>query len=357
MNFKESSFKIIKNHNCPLYQNEDEFTVVGRSISLMGRPICLTLMSDVTAALVSCQGIQTIKSPGNAGHIFNCSGYQTGCPGTIRLKYQRMIKSANDPIPQKGSELSAMSEELNNFSIFKTLSDLEVNEIVSYFKIQEFKKGQILLRKGDRGEKLFIILSGEVEIIGDYGITIAKLGRGEIFGEMSLLTGNPISTKVKVAKDTKTMCMSGNYFRMILSRFSPLQMYFTRLLARRLAKSNIERSKQISSGMSGNLSEISITELLQALNMTQKTGVLCLNSAKGDSQISLRDGDIVHAEFSGMTGEAAFFEIVKQKHGNFKFKPGLPPNEMNAAKIADFMYLMMEAMNRIDEESYKPENS
>ena len=109
--------------------------------------------------------------------------------------------------------------------------------------------------------------------------------------------------------------------------------------------------------MSGNLSEISITELLQALNMTQKTGVLTLNSAKGASRIALREGNIVHAEFKGMTGKETFFEIVKQKRGNFKFKPGLPPNEMNASKIADFMYLMMEAMNRIDEESCKSENS
>ncbi|MBC2714523.1 MAG: DUF4388 domain-containing protein [Desulfobacteraceae bacterium] len=357
MDFKESSFKIIKNHNCPFYQNGDEFKVVGRSISLMGKPTCLTLMSDVMAALVNCQGIQTIIKSAPREHVFNCSGYQSGCPGTIRLKYLRTATPAADPIAKIDKELSDISQELNNFSIFKTLSDHEVKEIVSYFKVQELKKGQIILRKGDRGENLFIILSGEVEIVGDYGIAIAKLGRGEIFGEMSLLTGNPVSTKVKVVEDTKTMCMSANYFKMILSRFSPLQMYFTRLLARRLAKSNIERSKQISSGMSGNLSEITATELLQALNMTQKTGVLKLNFPKGEARISLRDGHIVHAEFREITGEKAFFEIMKQKRGNFKFKPGLPPNEMNASKIADFMYLMMEAMNRIDEESHQPEAS
>ncbi len=351
MNFKECSFQIIKNHNCPLYQNGDEFKVVGRSISLMGKPTCLTLMSDVAAALVNCQGMQTINNPGGAEHIFNCSGYQTSCPGTIRLTYLQTEKPVVDSIPKIESELQSIARDLNNFSIFKTLRDHEVDEIIPYFKIKEFKKGQIILRKGDRGENLFVLLSGEVEIIGDYGIPITKLGRGEIFGEMSLLTGNPVSTKVKVVEDTKTMCMSANYFRMILTRFSPLQMYFTRLLARRLAHSNIERSKQFSSGMSGNLSEITATELLQALNMTQKTGVLKLNLPKGDARISIWEGNIVHAEFIGMTGEDAFFGIVKQKRGNFKFEPGLPPNEMNAPKIADFMYLLMEAMNRLDEES------
>lgn len=356
MNFKESGFKIIKNNNCPLYQNGDEFTVVGRSISLMGKPTCLTLIRDVTTALLNFQGRQSKNKPVNTDHIFNCSGYQTGCSGTIRLQYQQQVKSANSPAPPIDGKLSAISDELNNFSIFKTLKDHEVKEIISYFKIQEFKKGKILLRKGDRGDNLFIILDGKVEIIGDYGVSITSLGRGEIFGEMSLLTGNPVSTKVKVIEDTKTMCMSGNSFRMILSRFSPLQMYFTRLLARRLAKSNIERSKQISSGMSGNLSEITITELLQALNMTQKTGILKLTLPKGDSRISVRDGHIVHAEFKGMTGENAFFEIVKQKRGNFNFLPGLPPGEMSAERIGDFMYLIMEAMNRFDEESSSPED-
>lgn len=350
MDFKESCFQIIKNHNCPLYQNADEFKVAGRSVSLMGKPACLTLMSDITAALVSVQGGQAQKNL-NSPLTFNCSGYQSGCPGTIRMQYQLSPAPVAEPAPKIDREMAALAEELTNFSIFKTLRDTELKEIIPYFKIREFKKGQIILRKGDRGENLFVILNGEVEIIGDYGVAIAKLGRGEIFGEMSLLTGNPVSTKVKVIENTKTLSMSGNYFRMVLNRFSPLQMYFTRLLARRLAQSNIERSRQIASGMSGNLSEISATELMQALNMTQKTGVLTLNFPKGDAQIFVRGGDIIHAEFQETKGETAFFEILTQKRGNFKFNPGLPPNEMNAPKMADFMYLMMEAMNRIDEAS------
>jgi len=350
MDFKESNFQIIKNHNCPLYQNGDEFKVAGRCVSLMGKPVCLTLMSDITAALVTAHGKQTAKNP-NPPQTFNCSGYPTGCPGTIRLQYLLSTAPSADAAPEIDQEMAALAEELTNFSIFKALHDNELKEIIPYFKIREFKKGQIILRKGDRGENLFVILNGEVEIIGDYGVAIAKLGRGEIFGEMSLLTGNPVSTKVKVVENTKTICMSGNYFRMVLNRFSPLQMYFTRLLARRLAQSNIERSRQISSGMPGNLSEISTTELVQALNMTQKTGVLTLNFPKGDAQIFVRSGDIILSEFLEMKGEPAFFEILKQKRGNFKFKPGLPPAEMNAPKMADFMYLMMEAMNRIDEAS------
>jgi len=318
MNFKESRFEVVKNINCPLYQTGNEFKIVGRAISLMGKPACLTLMGDVTAALSG--------SPERA-QAFNCSGERTGCRGTLCLRLFTE-KPSSDTLNGKINSLQSDNiQELNNFSIFKTLEYNEVAEIASYFKVQEFKTGQIVLRKGDRGEKLFIILSGSVEIIGDYGTPIAVLGKGEIFGEMSLLTGNPVSTKVRVLEDTKAMYISASHFRMIINRYSPLQMYFARLLVQRLAKSNIERSKQVSSGMAGSLSEIT----------------------KGEARISLREGDIIHAEFKDQIGEKAFFEIIKQKRGKFQFKPILTTQEITAPKIGEFMYLMMEAMNQIDD--------
>jgi len=357
MNFKRSGFEIIENRNCPFYQKGDKFTVLGRSISLLGKPTCLTLMSDVTQTLVNCQNSENSKTAENAKHEFTCSGYQTGCPGTIRLKYYRGESQTTSPEKPLDRDISPLVDDLKNFSIFKTLSGHEFKEIISYFKIKKFAKNQIILRKGDRGENLYVILSGKVDIIGNYGVTITSLTRGEIFGEMSLLTGNPVSTKVKVVEDTKTMYMSGSYFRMMLNRFSPLQMYFARLMVQRLAKSNIERAKEFSTAISGNLSEINTTELLQALNLAQKHGVLTLALPKGEARISFRDGEPVSVNYSGKTGEEAFFEILKHKRANFKFSPGLPPSEMDAPVVGDFMYLLMEGMNRIDSSSQDPDCS
>ena len=354
MNFKKTSFKVVENRNCPFYQQGDLITVFGRSVSLQGKPTCLTLMSDITETLVNHQKLDKSKTADNYKHEFSCSGYQTGCPGTIRLRY---ISGNAQAEPSKGTidrDISPIIDELKNFSIFKTLNEHDFKEIVSYFKIKTFSKNQIILRKGDRGENLHVILSGKVNIIGNYGITVASLSKGEIFGEMSLLTGNPVSSKVKVIENTKTMYMPGSYFRMMLNRFAPLQIYFSRLLAQRLAKSNLERAKEFSSGISGNLTEISTTELLQTLNLAQKHGVLTLILPKGNARISLRAGEPVNVTYNGLTGAEAFFEIVRHKRGNFKFKAGLSPAEMDAPVIGDFMYLLMEGMNRIDEESQQP---
>ena len=353
MIFADSSFVIIANEKCPLYNLGDEFMLTGRSLSLQGKPACLTLMDDVMYHLETYRKINALKKNRDPAHLFNCSGDSTGCPGKIRIRYQ----SEQIPTPasqkKRDREIAALAGELKSFSIFKTLSKTEIKNIVSHFRIRQFPKDEVILRKGEPGVKLFIILSGKIDVIGDYGTTIATLERGEVFGEMSLLSGNPVSMKIKVTDDAKIMYVHGNYFRIILNRFPSLQMYFVRLLAQRLAKSNVERSRQIASGMAGNLAEITPTELLQTLNMTQKTGVLNLNLSSGKARISLREGELIKVEYNKLTGADAFFEILKQIRGSFKFKPGLTEEEMDAPELGDFMFLLMEGLNRMDEESFQ----
>jgi CRP/FNR family transcriptional regulator, cyclic AMP receptor protein len=354
MNFTQSYFKITKNMDCPFYAEGDMFTVMGRAIAMQGKPTCLTLMSNVTEVLVSFQG----PAHPRLKHTFTCGGYATGCCGQIQLEYGRDPGAVADDACQSPEAFAAstLARELFNFSIFKTLQNSELNEIASYFKTADFKKDDIILRKGARGDKFFVILSGKVDIVGDYGLVITSLGRGEVFGEMSLLTGNPVSAKVRAAETTRTIFMHGNYFRMILSRFSPLQQYFNRLLVKRLAQSNIARSKEAAAGMAGSISEISAPELLQALNMSQKTGILILTLPGGTARILLRDGQLIQAKYGNWNGQEAVFNILREKRGDFKFKPGLQPKDMEAPKLGEFMFLLMEGMRRMDDEDAPDED-
>jgi CRP/FNR family transcriptional regulator, cyclic AMP receptor protein len=347
MNFTQSYFKVTKTMDCPFYTVKDIFTVMGRSIALLGKPTCITLMGDITQVLVTLQGSAQPRHK----HTFTCGGYATGCCGQIQLEYSLETGAVTEdacPDPETYAA-SALAGELFNFSIFKTLQPAELNEIASYFKAAEFRKNDIILRKGERGDKFFVILSGKVDIVGDYGLVITSLGRGEVFGEMSLLTGNPVSAKVRAAEDTTAIFMHGNYFRRILSRFSPLQQYFNRLLVKRLAQSNLARSKESAAGMTGSISEISVPELLQALNMAQKTGILTLALPGGTARILMRDGQLIQARYGEVAGQEAVFNVLREKRGDFKFKPGLPPKEMDTPKIGEFMFLLMEGMRRLDD--------
>lgn len=353
MIFSESSFIIIENKQCPLYSLGDEFMLTGRSLSMQGKPACLTLMDDVMYNLENYKNINSLNKNKATAHLFNCSGGSTGCAGTIKIKYQSEKAPSSGSGKNREREIAAIAKELKNFPIFKSLNMTEIKNIISHFRIRQFPKGETIMKKGEPGVKLYIILSGKIDVVGDYGTVVASLERGEVFGEMSLLSGNPVSMKIKVVKNAKIMYVHGNYFRIILNRFPALQMYFVQLLAQRLAKSNIDRSKQIATGMTGNLSEITPTELLQTLNMTQKTGILSLNLSDGKARISIRKGDLINVEYNKLSGAQAFFEILKQIRGSFKFKPGLPEEEMNAPELGDFMFLLMEGLNRMDEESFE----
>ncbi len=316
---------------------------------MMGKSACLTLMDDIIQALDTSQGKENAEP--ETIELLTCSGDRAGCYGNVKLRHYLVTKPVIDLVETVEPRYLSVARELSRFPMFKALTETEITEVVPFFKLKEFKEKEIVIRKGDPGVKLYVVLSGSVDIIGDYGMTIASLGQGEVFGEMSLLSGNPVSSTVQAAQKSRILYMFGSYFRIVLNRYPALQMYFARLLVERLARSNMERSMEFASGMAGSLSEISPAELFQTLNMTQKTGVLDVSRADQKGRVLFHTGEVVLAEFAGKTGQDAFFEMVKQRQGNFKFQPGLPAGMEDRPVLGDFMYLLMEGLNRLDEES------
>lgn len=75
------------------------------------------------------------------------------------------------------------------------LSNLDANFMASLSQEERFPAGETIFREGDPGEKLYFVLDGEVRISkqlpGSGEEALAILGRGELFGEMSLVDGRP----------------------------------------------------------------------------------------------------------------------------------------------------------------------
>lgn len=63
-----------------------------------------------------------------------------------------------------------------------------------------YKKGDVIVKQGDTDQKLYIILTGAVDVMRD-GRKVAELGEMEFFGEMSLVDGEPRSADVVGQKD------------------------------------------------------------------------------------------------------------------------------------------------------------
>lgn len=341
MSLPEALVTVLGWDECPLYEVEDEFKISGLALNTpYGKSACMILANDIMELPIKYGNMDSDRR-----YIFDCSG----CSGMVRLQYRKEITAEDIAVEGKSNEVDIVVNVLNKLPLFQSLEESNLRKVVSFLKLNKFEAGEQVIKKGDPGKNLFIIVSGRVEILNDDGLQIAKLGSGEVFGEMSILSGDPVIATVQVLEPTRVLYLDGDHFRKILNEFPSLQMYLACLLARRLADTNILMSEEFSSGMTGRLSEMPPTGLLQTLNLNQKTGILRMELSQGKANINFRDGEVIRAQYHKMKDKDAFFQIIQEKHGRFKFVPGLPEQEMNLPGLDDFMSLLMEGVRLIDE--------
>lgn len=88
-----------------------------------------------------------------------------------------------------------------------------------------FLKGHCIFKEGDDSSQgIFLIRKGKVEIskvINGEEVTLAILEAGAIFGEMSLLSGDPRSATATVLEDTQCLTASPNEFTEQLNNVAP----------------------------------------------------------------------------------------------------------------------------------------
>jgi len=88
--------------------------------------------------------------------------------------------------------------------IFGQLTDEDIEWLIANGKKEKFGAGEVIIRKGQKIDKLYIGLDGRFSVF--YGqndeIKVAELGAGEIVGEMSFVDSSPPSATVKTESDS-----------------------------------------------------------------------------------------------------------------------------------------------------------
>ncbi len=239
---------------------------------------------------------------------------------------------------------------LRTIAIFEPLSNDDLLDLATLLKLEEFQWGFPILQKGDPPSHLFIIISGRVEVVDEDGVTLAELKRGDVFGEMSLLSGDSVITTILAMEPSRIATLSQKNFRHVLNRFPALQVFLYKLLVARITSINMQRAEELSSGMVGQLADIPPLELCQMINSNQKTGRLKLEVRDKKANLFFNEGELVSATFGGKEGKEAFYDTLAVTDGRFKFVKGLTPVEMELDVLGGFMGMLMEGMKRIDDE-------
>jgi CRP/FNR family cyclic AMP-dependent transcriptional regulator len=360
MSSTEIAFKVIYETNCPFYKADDEFKLSGNALALEldrentfistaivrfpnHRTACRILIGDLISVLIQYKNIDKIPPV-----EMECSG----CSGLIRVKMGSEKRLT--PLAVTGSlseRMDLVASLLSNFSIFESVDEFNLRSIVSLLKIKKYPKGSIVLRKGEPAQNFYILLSGTAEVLDDRGVCLSRLSKSDVFGEMSLISGDPVGATIKVVESATILAIEGSDFKQILNKFPSVQMYLAKILTKRLAESNVHRAEEITSGMSGDLTQMSAWELLQALDLSQKTGILMLTLPNGSAQLLLNRGSLIRADYCNKAGKEAIFEILKEREGRFKFSSNLPEDQLDTPKIGSLTEILLEASKMIDEEA------
>jgi CRP-like cAMP-binding protein len=110
---------------------------------------------------------------------------------------------------------------LEKVPLLKPLSDENREKLALEGTIQDYGTNEIIVRQGSAGDSLYIILDGACEVLyekeGQRSKKIATIGKGDFFGEMSLLTGAVRSADVKALEYATVLRIDKALFSSILA--------------------------------------------------------------------------------------------------------------------------------------------
>lgn len=96
-----------------------------------------------------------------------------------------------------------------------------------------FKAGDTIFKKGDPGETMFAISSGEVDIVVD-GTVVDQLNEGDLFGEMALIDAQPRSADAVAKTDCTIVTIDEKQFLAMTDRSPNFALQVLRIVAHRL---------------------------------------------------------------------------------------------------------------------------
>jgi CRP/FNR family cyclic AMP-dependent transcriptional regulator len=256
---------------------------------------------------------------------------------------------------EKDKDVDFILQHLKKIELFSPLPEASLEKMIPVLELKRFADSTPIIQQGEKGKYLFILIKGSVEVVQKtaegFENVLATLSKGEVFGEMSLISGEPCSATVKASSPVSVLTISKENFDRILSENPSLNIYFNQLLVQRLRKQNVHVDEEISRGMLGKLSTFTLPELAQAISMNSRTGTLVLYNQDLRGEILFRNGQVVDAVSGALKAEEAFFDLLTWKDGNFRFKPG----DIAAQRVVrmDTMGLLMEGLRRLDEKKMK----
>ena len=135
---------------------------------------------------------------------------------------------------------SDTAAQLGRLGIFADLTEAELRDVAGERDERSFPEGGWVMRQGDTGTGLFIVVDGEVGVVVD-DEERATLATGSFFGEVSVLLGEPVTADIVVRKPLRCLVIPPQRAEEFLLAYPRVMYRMFQIEARRLRTVDPER--------------------------------------------------------------------------------------------------------------------
>jgi CRP/FNR family transcriptional regulator, cyclic AMP receptor protein len=107
-------------------------------------------------------------------------------------------------------------EHFSRIPLFSAVSNRGLRSIVAAADEVTVKPGKDLVREGEHGRHLYVVVEGSVKVVRG-GRKVATLGPGDFFGELALVSGAPRTATVTTETDSTLMVLDPRRFEVVMT--------------------------------------------------------------------------------------------------------------------------------------------
>jgi HEAT repeat protein len=126
---------------------------------------------------------------------------------------------------------------LKRVPLFATLSPTDLKQVAAIASEETFPDGEVIAHRGEQGDAMFVIVSGEVRVcIEDNGVEteLARRRPGEYVGELSIINREPRNATLIAQGDVRALCIDQKTFEGLIRERPEVSLFIIQVLSKRL---------------------------------------------------------------------------------------------------------------------------